>query len=37
MSSGLRDVGRDGCGVKRLAKVDRRCAIVSGGCSMVNR
>ena len=36
MSSGLGDVGRDDCGVKRLAKVVRRCAIVSGRRSIVN-
>ena len=35
MSSGLGDVGRDDCGVKRLAKVVRRCAMVGGGRSIV--
>ena len=36
MSSGPGDVGRDDCGVKRLAKVVRRCAMVSDGRSIVN-
>ena len=36
ISSGLGDTARDDCGVKRLAKDVRRCAMVSDGGSILN-